>query len=84
MLSGPSAAASSERTVGHVLLVRERDRGEVGPDLLVLRRGKEDHLRSVDTSAGATDLLVVRDGPRRRAEVDDETEIRLVVSHPEG
>ena len=57
---------------------------EVLPDRGVLGPGEEQHVGSLGGAAGAADLLVVRDGRRRRAHVDDEAEVGLVEAHAEG
>src|SRR5690606_28169745 len=64
-------------------LRREREAGEVRPDLAVLPAGQQDHLGAVDAAAGAADLLVVGDRGLRRAHVDDEAEVGLVEAHAE-
>ncbi len=56
---------------------------EVVPDRLVGRRRQQHRDRAVERAAGATDLLVVVDRACRRADVDAEREVRLVVAHAE-
>ena len=65
----------------HERLGREGERGEVGPDVAVLRARQEHHLRPLDRAPGPADLLVVGDRRGRRAEVHDEPEVRLVEPH---
>ena len=68
-----------------LLLRREGQRGEVGPDGLVLPARQQHHLCAAFESApGPADLLVVRDRRRRRAQVHDEPEVRLVEAHAES
>ena len=66
------------------LLGGHGDAGEVGPDVAVLRAGHEQHVGPFGGPARATNLLVVGDRRRGRPDVDDEAEIGLVETHPEG
>ena len=67
----------------HERLGRERERGEVRPDVAVLVAGQQHHLGPLDRTARPADLLVVRHRRGGRAEVHDEPEIGLVEPHAE-
>jgi hypothetical protein len=65
----------------HRRLGREGERGEVGPDVAVLRAGQQQHLGVLDTTAGTADLLVVGDRGAGGAEVHHEPQVGLVEAH---
>ena len=67
----------------HLVGVGDGGRGEVVPHAGVgVGRQQGDH-RVVDATAGTPHLLVVRHRRGRRADVDDEPEVGLVVAHAE-
>ena len=68
----------------HPLLPGKGCSSEVLMDVFVLGAGHQNSGGVVNASAGATDLLVIRDDGTRRLVMDDETEIRLVVPHAES
>ncbi len=57
------SAVLGQRVQGraHVVLGRERERGEVAPDVAVLAGRQQDHLGGTGAAPGAADLLVVGD-----------------------
>ena len=81
----PSTAGAPPREhrqrAAHHALGREGQRAEVSPDVSVLAAGQQDDVGAVHAPARPADLLVVGDGRLRRAEMDDEAEVRLVESH---
>ena len=79
----PAAAQRVERRP-HLALGGERLLAEPVPDRLVLDAREQHHERLVDATPGTTDLLVVRDGRRRRAQVHHEAQVRLVEAHAQG
>ena len=76
------AGLGQRRQHGRGLLLRRHGRGgEVLPDVRVLRPGQQQHIGVGRATAGAAHLLVVRHRGRRRAQVDDEAQVRLVEAH---
>ena len=63
------------------MLGRERERGEVRPDVPVLAAGQHDHLRFGYGPARPADLLVVSDRGLRGTEVHHEPQVGLVETH---
>ena len=90
MSTRASSAGVLERLVAELgehrlraLLAGHRRRREVVPDRLVLDAGQQQHVGVLCRAAGTADLLVVRDGRGRRAEVQHEPEVGLVEAHAE-
>ena len=80
---GPPRCGQGVEHLLRLLLTRHRHRREIGPDVLVLGAGQQQHVGTLGGTSGAADLLVVRDRRARCPEVHDEAEVGLVEPHPE-